>query len=79
MLNRVITLVAISATVTTIRLYKENRRLRRQLDNGVKIVTTQSETLLYMMDCMERYEISFDQFDVIAFEEIARGLIGGGA
>jgi hypothetical protein len=49
------------------------------LDNGVKIVTTQSETLLYMMDCMERYEISFDQFDVIAFEEIARGLIGGGA
>jgi len=75
----VATQVAIYTTTTAIRLYLKNRKLRQQLDDGVKIVKTQSEMIRYMIDCMERYEIPFDEFDAIAFEAIAKDLNGGGA
>ena len=82
MFNRLIAVIAISATSGVVHLYKENRQLRKEGEYFrlksiafAKMLSTTGETLIYTMDMLDKNGIEFNEFDKVVFDTQMREVL----
>lgn len=82
MFNRLVAVIAISATTGVVHLYKENRHLRKEGEyfrqksmTFAKMLSTTGGTLLYAMDMLEKNGIEFSEFDKVVFDAQMREIL----
>lgn len=82
MIDRLLVTVSITATITAVRLYRENCQLRKEGEYYrqksmafAKMLSTTGETLIYAMDMLEKNGIEFNEFDTIVFDSQMRKIL----
>lgn len=79
LINTKLVVIAISGTLSTISLYRRNRKLRRGQATLVAVINGQNEYILYMADVLDRsdVEIPITEFDKIAINLIVENMKEG--